>query len=198
MNGIAALEAVKENITVSIFTIDDDNNITAYGSTEEQANHGDAEGLIQFHSRAALAKVSADWPLSRFVEIWNSIPGQLPVKKFRDRKSAVTRLWSAIQPLAGTGQADSAAQKVEARPQAAKPAKRHYQPVRAKQAHNKKAQVIRLMKRGKGATLAEIMQATQWQKHTVRGFVSLLGSKGGLTIDWSKSTAGDRTYKLAK
>jgi Protein of unknown function (DUF3489) len=44
---------------------------------------------------------------------------------------------------------------------------------------NKKAEVIALMKRTKGATMAEIMAATKWQAHTVRGFVSILGSKGG-------------------
>ena len=44
---------------------------------------------------------------------------------------------------------------------------------------NKKAEVITMMKRAKGATLAEIVKATGWQPHTVRGFVSILGSKGG-------------------
>jgi hypothetical protein len=34
---------------------------------------------------------------------------------------------------------------------------------------NKKAEVIAMMKRAKGATLAEIMKATAWQRHTVRG-----------------------------
>jgi hypothetical protein len=34
-----------------------------------------------------------------------------------------------------------------------------------------------MMKRTKGVTLDEIMEATGWQKHTVRGFVSILGSK---------------------
>jgi hypothetical protein len=33
---------------------------------------------------------------------------------------------------------------------------------------NKKAEVIAMMKRAKGATLAEIMAATKWQAHTVR------------------------------
>ena len=37
---------------------------------------------------------------------------------------------------------------------------------------NKKAEVMAMMRRPKGATLAEIMVATGWQKHTVRGFVS--------------------------
>ena len=63
---------------------------------------------------------------------------------------------------------------------------------------NKKAEVIALMKRAKGATLAEIMEVTKWQPHTVRGFVSILGSKGGQKIESSKSADGDRTYKIAK
>jgi hypothetical protein len=63
---------------------------------------------------------------------------------------------------------------------------------------NKKAEVIALMKRAKGATLAEIMKATGWQAHTVRGFVSLLGSKGGEMIESSKSDAGERAYRIAK
>jgi hypothetical protein len=41
---------------------------------------------------------------------------------------------------------------------------------------NKKAEVIAMMKRAKGATLAEIMAATKWQPHTVRGFVSILAA----------------------
>jgi hypothetical protein len=63
---------------------------------------------------------------------------------------------------------------------------------------NKKAEVIALMKRTKGAMLAEIMAATKWQAHTVRGFVSILGTKGGAKIDSSKNTAGERTYKIVK
>ena len=61
---------------------------------------------------------------------------------------------------------------------------------------NKKADVIAMMKRAKGTTLAEIVKATGWQQHTVRGFVSILGSKGGEKIESSKNTAGERTYRL--
>jgi hypothetical protein len=63
---------------------------------------------------------------------------------------------------------------------------------------NKKAEVIAMMKRAKGATLAEIMAAMAWQAHTVRGFVSILGSEGEEKIESSKSEAGERTYKIAK
>jgi hypothetical protein len=63
---------------------------------------------------------------------------------------------------------------------------------------NKKAEVIAMMQRAKGATLDEIMKATGWQRHTVRGFVSIVGSKGGEKIESSKNAAGERTYKIAK
>ena len=63
---------------------------------------------------------------------------------------------------------------------------------------NKKAEVIALMKRAKGATLAEIMAVTKWQAHTVRGFVSILGGKGGEKIEPSKNDAGERSYCIAK
>jgi len=40
-----------------------------------------------------------------------------------------------------------------------------------------------MMNRAKGATLAEIMKAPGWQAHTVRGCVSILGSKAGARVD---------------
>jgi Protein of unknown function (DUF3489) len=55
-----------------------------------------------------------------------------------------------------------------------------------------------MMKRAKGTTLAEIVETTGWQKHTVRGFVSILGSKGGEKVESSKNSAGERTYRIAK
>jgi Protein of unknown function (DUF3489) len=61
---------------------------------------------------------------------------------------------------------------------------------------NKKAEVIAMMKRAKGVTLTEIAEVTNWQKHTIRGFVSILGSKGGEKIESSKNAAGERVYKI--
>jgi hypothetical protein len=53
-------------------------------------------------------------------------------------------------------------------------------------------------RRPKGATLAEIVDAAGWQKHTVRGFVSILGSKGGEKIESSNDAGGERTYHIAE
>jgi len=55
-----------------------------------------------------------------------------------------------------------------------------------------------MMKRAKGASLTEITEATGWQKHTVRGFVSILSSKRGEKIESSKNAAGERSYRIAK
>ena len=55
-----------------------------------------------------------------------------------------------------------------------------------------------MMKRAKGVTLAEIVEATAWQKPTARGFGSILGSNGGLKIESAKNDAGERSYRIAK
>jgi Protein of unknown function (DUF3489) len=46
-------------------------------------------------------------------------------------------------------------------------------------------------------TLAEIAKATEWQNHSVRGFVSgHVTKKLGLKVESTKSGAGDRTYRI--
>ena len=65
-------------------------------------------------------------------------------------------------------------------------------------AGSKQEKVLGLLRRPEGVTIAAIMKATGWQPHTVRGFVSILGSKGGEKIESSKNAAGERTYKIGK
>jgi hypothetical protein len=52
--------------------------------------------------------------------------------------------------------------------------------------------------RTKGARLAEIMKATEWKAHSVRGFISTAGKKHSVKIESSKNEAGDRVYKIVK
>jgi hypothetical protein len=64
---------------------------------------------------------------------------------------------------------------------------------------SKTSAVLALIQRAKGATLAEIMDATGWQPHSVRGFVSgTLGKKMGLKVESVKREDGVRVYSLAK
>jgi hypothetical protein len=60
-------------------------------------------------------------------------------------------------------------------------------------AKSKGATILALIGRADGATLAEIMKATAWQRHSVRGWISTAGKK--FTIESSKSAEGERTYR---
>jgi len=79
---------------------------------------------------------------------------------------------------------------------AAKPARK--KEASAPRAESKGAKIIDMIGRAKGATLAEIMKATDWQAHSVRGFISTAGKKHGVKIESAKNDAGERTYKIAK
>jgi len=61
----------------------------------------------------------------------------------------------------------------------------------------KQALMIELLKRSGGATLAEIVEATGWQAHTVRGAMAgALKKKLGLTITSEKDETRGRVYRL--
>ena len=62
---------------------------------------------------------------------------------------------------------------------------------------SKKAAVLTMLRKAEGATLSEIMKATGWQSHSVRGFLSgTLGKAMGLKVESSKRADGERTYRL--
>ena len=63
---------------------------------------------------------------------------------------------------------------------------------------NKTATVLDLLRGEGGATLDDIMSATGWQAHSVRGFISgVLGKRMGLTVESAKREDGKRAYSLA-
>src|SRR6266436_6818300 len=62
---------------------------------------------------------------------------------------------------------------------------------------SKTAKVLGLLKRPNGVTLKELMKATDWQAHSVRGFLSgTVGKKLGLKVTSTKSEDGVRTYSV--
>lgn len=70
------------------------------------------------------------------------------------------------------------------------------QPNRAR-ADSKQAQVIAMLKRPEGATIAQICAVTEWQSHTVRGaFAGAFKKKLGLEITSAKESGADRIYKI--
>ena len=85
----------------------------------------------------------------------------------------------------------------------AKAGKKAAKPADAKEtstprAESKGAKILELIGRPKGATLAEIVKATDWQKHSIRGFLSTAAKKHGLKIESTKTEAGDRVYQAKK
>jgi len=183
---------------MTTFMINTENNITAL--TTEEAATGIPDGAAPFTSDKELLRLATEWPAERLVEIWNSIPGVKAVARFTSRKAAVTRIWKAIQSLARDIQPSAKATKPAKPAKPAHPGKKSAAAKKPKGGDraNKKAEVIAMMKGPKGVTLAAIMEATGWQPHTVRGFVSILGSKGGLKIESTKGAAGERTYRISK
>jgi len=85
---------------MTTFTIENEtNNITIHATLKEAKAVLNAE---LFQDEESLGKLAAIWPTSRLAEIWNSLPGASPVRKFTDRKTGVSRIWKAIQSLAAS------------------------------------------------------------------------------------------------
>ena len=63
--------------------------------------------------------------------------------------------------------------------------------------NSKQAQVIAMLRRPEGATIAQICEATGWQPHTVRGTLAgTFKKKLGLEITSTKETGAERVYKV--
>lgn len=64
--------------------------------------------------------------------------------------------------------------------------------------NSKQASIIEMLKRPEGATIAQIVELTGWQAHTVRGtFAGAFKKKLGLTIVSQKARGEERIYRIA-
>ena len=62
----------------------------------------------------------------------------------------------------------------------------------------KGAALVQLLQRETGADLAELMDASGWQQHSVRGFLSgTLKKKHGLVVDSEQQEGLPRRYRIA-
>ena len=129
------------------------------------------------------------------VAIWNALPGVTPVKKFSNRKVAVERIWKVIE----TPDAEAVAHGAPAKKNAAKPrskAGKASQRVTDPK-ESKKSAVIALLRRANGVTLNELMAATGWQAHSIRGFLSgTVRKRMGLEPERFKLKSGEYAYRL--
>ena len=115
-------------------------------------------------------------PLSgkRLLALWNALPRVEKRKKVGDRDALIDHLWSAIEALP--------------EPEPEGDAKRP----------SKQDAVIAMLRRPEGSTIDEVVNATGWQRHTVRGvFSGTLKKKLGFTIASTKEERG-RVYRIAE
>ena len=177
---------------MTTYTIDNENNVTAFASAKEARSQPQTE---RFSTAKELVRLGEKWPASRLVEIWNTLPGVAPVKRFTSRKAAVCRIWSTIQSL----DANVSAQPPRVAPKRGRSTQQATNKEKAPTARDgsKKADVLALLRRQGGATLEELMSATGWQAHSVRGFISgALGKKMGLAVESAKRDDGGRVYSI--
>jgi hypothetical protein len=150
-----------------------------------------------------------------------------PQKQFKNRQYGLEKIWAAIQRLLEPEHAPDAlptpanaldsptkrppnAQsenptktmkpKKTSKPKASKPRKtatKAEKKPKAPRQHTKRDEVVRLISRANGATQAEIMEKMGWQPHTVRGFISTLGSKFGIKVTSTKTENKGLIYKVA-
>ena len=128
-----------------------------------------SEGKIAVASSAELhaARLSG----KRLLALWNALPRVEKRRKVADRDALIEQLWSAIEML----------------PDPQSDAKRP----------SKQEEVIAMLRRARGATVDEVVSATGWQRHTVRGvFSGTLKKKLGLTLASVKEKRG-RVYRIA-
>src|SRR5436190_13645914 len=109
---VTAASRQKEGTYMKTFTIDTDNNISAF-ATPEEAAATTTTPFDTFASQKELASLARPWPQERLVAIWNSLPGVTPVKSFKNTKTATGKIWERIQSLGET-----AKPKAEAKPKA--------------------------------------------------------------------------------
>src|SRR5579863_1738320 len=125
---VSTANHLRQRRNMATFTIDSENNFTVLAGLPAGADDSQS-----FSTAKELAKLTAEWPVSRLADTWNSFAGVAPfddlkpVKKFTSRTSAVTRIWQAVarlSPDAAPPAADVAPVKARSKQSPAKAAGR--------------------------------------------------------------------------
>ena len=151
------------------------NQTQATANEEPHTTAGVAEpGATVASSKAASKKVTS--PKTKTAQGRRKATGKAT-------KSAISAKAAASQPRQSRKKTDTP--EAPENPRAPKP-------------ESKGAQLLALIGREQGASLTELRQASGWQAHSVRGFISTAGKKHSVKIASSKTEGGDRVYNIVR
>ena len=207
-----------------VFRLDEDGGISAYATQAEAAKAAAAEGGSTFETFRGLTTITKLKPVQLLVDCWNSLPGVTPVKRFKDRDSAVRRIWAVIEESVAPTMREALYPEQHKEPlrqgqtitltmaglpvpqpeqqQAPAAAPEQHQATAAaperQQAHAPRegSKKAQALAMLKAGTTREALQTTfGWLAHTTRGFLSILGKTHKLEV--TKQQDGTRYYRLA-
>ncbi len=169
------------------------NTDTVVVTVHESAEYGADCSSRTFATRAEFESTVEAYSLADLVRIWNSLAatrsllGLKQVGKFTDRKTAVRRLWTAIQRLDAMDNHEPAESSSPPRKVGTS----------SPEPGSKAAMILDLLRGPEGATAQEIASLVNWKRHSVRGFISgTLVKRMGLTIESRRRESGDRVYRV--
>jgi len=172
---------------MTIFTIDETDNITAF-ATAEAAAAASTMPFDLFTDQKELAELIAGWPAERLVATYNSLPGVKPVKALKDPKTAAGKIWERVEKLGQMVAPEPEAAKPEAAPTAKPKAERKPKaraeaakgaPVKGKP--SKKATPAKAAPKGKKAAKVEEASAPRGGSKTAE-VIAMLQRKNGASI----------------
>ena len=159
---------------------------------------------------ASLKGAAVDMVLTSMIKkgLIEAIPAEAGVPVWREDEDgtpltlvATAAAYMALGIVADTG-ADTAQEEEPATDMADQPETTPTEadsvnPARKIREGTKQATLIAMLERPEGATIAEIMETTAWQPHSVRGFIAgALKKKLGLNVTSEKVDGRGRIYRL--
>jgi len=103
----------------------------------------------------------------------------------------------AQKPRVGASKGKSGKKTTPAKKGAKAPKKAKASKADGPRGGSKTEQVLELLKRPGGVTMKELMKATGWLPHSVRGFLSgTIGKKMGRKVESTKGEDGERSYSV--
>jgi hypothetical protein len=135
---------------------------------------------VSFATEEEMIRVLESWPTRRLIEVWNQLPGERKVQRFENRHIALARIWKALSGSGAKRKTHSKRRKPPRTP-----------------GETAAQRILSLLQAEQGATLKALIEATGWQAHSLRGFISRkLSKEMGLNVT-SVRRDGERVYGLA-